>query len=444
MKKMLYALTLLLWGCMSSSLTPAEQGRAAIPEIVASKVEKMIDVGGRRLHVCLYGQGTPAVVLLSGSRAPQTYWDPIIPQIAEKAAVVTYDRAGYGKSEMGRLGCDGIQSMKDLKSLLESTGIHGPWLIVGHSYGGRLARLFASLYPDSTAGLMLIDTGLWDPRLPIPPQKTEIVAAKLPPTPVVQNESECNDLTWRQVEAITSYPQVPLTVITAGILQSPPGLDAVSLENAKDRRKLDQEALARIIPGGKRITLPGVGHDVIHQAPEAVVSAILEIIGKIAKAGPFSPQVSEAPKSPALKLSDKLSVFEPLIGPTWIGSIPDDPRMGEIVLKWDVLLNGYAVRLRRSILNSGHLLETTYYWDESSAKIAFLALSNNGFEIQGHISVQGDELIAEGDQRGPEVDRISRRIYKMDKDGKLYEDDLFRESDSESWHRTHVSVFVAK
>jgi pimeloyl-ACP methyl ester carboxylesterase len=448
MKKILYTLTFLLWGLMRSSLTSAEQGRAALPEIQTTKVENMIDVGGRRLHACIYGQGVPAVVLLSGSRAPQTYWDPIVPAIAEKTTVVTYDRAGYGKSEMGALGCDGIQSMKDLKALLESAGIPGPWLIVGHSYGGRLARLFASLYPGSTAGLVLVDTGLWDPRLPIPSNSgaagAKPAAPDLASPPVVQTESECNDLTWRQVEAISSYPQVPLTVITAGILQSPPGLDADALQKAKERRRLDQEALARIIPGGKHVILPEVGHDVIHLAPEAVVGAILETIRQIPQQGLSSAQSREAPKSAAQKLNDKLSVFEPFIGPTWVGSIPNDSRMGEIVLKWEVLLNGYAVRLRRTILNFDHRLETTYYWDESSGKIAFLALSNNGVSIKGFAAGQGDELISEGVQRGSDVNREVRRIYKLDKDGKLFEDDQFRESDSEAWRRTHVSIFVAK
>jgi pimeloyl-ACP methyl ester carboxylesterase len=233
-------------------------------------------------------------VLLSGSRAPQTYWDPIVPAIAEKTTVVTYDRAGYGKSEMGSLGCDGIQSMKDLKALLESTHVPGPWLIVGHSLGGRLARLFAFLYPGDVAGLVLIDTGLWDPRRPIPEaasasDTSTIPSANQPASPVVaQTESECNDMTWRQIEAITSYPQVPLSVITAGILQSPPGLDAAALQKSRERHRLDQEALARIIPGGRHITLPGIGHDVIHQAPEAVASAILEMIRGISRSFPDS------------------------------------------------------------------------------------------------------------------------------------------------------------
>lgn len=294
MKRASPIITFLAWGCLCSSADVTGQHQVAPPKDATPNVDKMVDVGGRRLHTRIYGQGTPAVVLLSGSRAPQTYWDPIVPAIAEKTTVVTYDRAGYGKSEMGSLGCDGIQSMKDLKALLESTHVPGPWLIVGHSLGGRLARLFAFLYPGDVAGLVLIDTGLWDPRRPIPEaasasDTSTIPSANQPASPVVaQTESECNDMTWRQIEAITSYPQVPLSVITAGILQSPPGLDAAALQKSRERHRLDQEALARIIPGGRHITLPGIGHDVIHQAPEAVASAILEMIRGISRSFPDS------------------------------------------------------------------------------------------------------------------------------------------------------------
>ena len=147
-------------------------------------------------------------------------------------------------------------------------------------------------------------------------------------------------------------------------------------------------------------------------------------------------------RSPVPKLNEKLSIFKPFIGLTWVGSIPNDPRMGEIILNWKAILNGFAVRLERNILNSGHWLETTYYWDESSEKIAYLALSNNGFVSKGYVAGRGEELVSEGDQHGPDVNRRVRRIYKLDKDGKLYEDDQFRNSDADEWRRTHVSVFV--
>lgn len=170
-----------------------------------------------------------------------------------------------------------------------------------------------------------------------------------------------------------------------------------------------------------------------------LILSIILILGGASLLQPPKAQEGQAPKP-----SEKLSVFIPLIGKTWVGTIPDDSRMGDIVLKWEVLLNGFAVRLSRHVLKFDHWLETTYFWDESSEKIAYLALSNNGMVIKGYVAGQGAELISEGDQRGPDVNRKVRRIYRLEKDGKLYEDDLFRNSDADEWRRTHISVFVAK
>jgi len=161
-------------------------------------------------------------------------------------------------------------------------------------------------------------------------------------------------------------------------------------------------------------------------------------------AGIALPQAGEAPEKQAPKLDDRLSILKPFIGPTWLGSIPSDSRMGEITLKWEVLLNGFAVKLSRHVLKFDHWLETTYFWDESSGKIAYLAILNNGFVSKGFVAGQGEELVSEGDQGGPDVNRKVRRTYKLDKDGKLYEDDQFRNSDTDEWRRTHVSVFVAR
>jgi hypothetical protein len=155
-------------------------------------------------------------------------------------------------------------------------------------------------------------------------------------------------------------------------------------------------------------------------------------------------QSTDAIDEQGLKLDERLSLFKPFIGPTWVGTIPGDARMGEIILKWEVILNGFAVRLERDILNSNHRLETTYHWDESSGKIAYVAISNNGYLTKGYVSGQGGGLISEGFQQGPNTMRQSRRAYRIDKEGKLYEDDQFRGSDADEWQRTHVSVFVSK
>lgn len=70
-----------------------------IPEVTSNKIEKMIDVGGRRLHCCVYGKGNPTVVLVSGFGAPQVYWNSAIPALSGLTTVFTYDRAWYARRE---------------------------------------------------------------------------------------------------------------------------------------------------------------------------------------------------------------------------------------------------------------------------------------------------------------------------------------------------------
>jgi pimeloyl-ACP methyl ester carboxylesterase len=256
-----------------------------INEISTPKTESMVDVGGRKLHCIAFGNGQPAVVLISGFNASQNYWNPIIPDIAGLTKVVTYDRAGIGKSEMGDLPCDGFTSMKELRVLLSRIELPSPYLIVGHSLGGRLARIFASLFPDDIAGLILIDSGLWDPRNP--QLKTPIRAdrnidiSKIRSPKGAKSESQCNDLIWRQAESITLYPKVPLTVLTAENVQLYPGMSEEAKIKAIEQRKLDQEMLSKIIEGGKHIIVAGSGHIIMNDKPKAVIDAVIEMIHKI-------------------------------------------------------------------------------------------------------------------------------------------------------------------
>ena len=87
-------------------------GAVVLEECEVDGTEHAIDVGGRTLHGVVYGEGAPTVVLIGGFNAPQAYWNSVVPAIAEMATVVTYDRAGYGLSEVGDLPLDGRQSVR--------------------------------------------------------------------------------------------------------------------------------------------------------------------------------------------------------------------------------------------------------------------------------------------------------------------------------------------
>ena len=121
---------------------------------------RMIDMGGRRLHARVMGTGAQVVVFESGISASSINWAQTQPQVAEFATTCCYDRAGLGWSDP--VGDNfGVERMVcDLATLLDRLNLPGPCVLVGHSYGGLLVRLFAERYPDRVAALVLIDAVL--------------------------------------------------------------------------------------------------------------------------------------------------------------------------------------------------------------------------------------------------------------------------------------------
>lgn len=73
------------------------------------------------------------MVLVSGFGAPQDYWNPVVPDLAAQTTVLTYDRAGIGKSEMGDLPTHGTQAAIDLHRLLDKPNLPKPYIVIGHS-----------------------------------------------------------------------------------------------------------------------------------------------------------------------------------------------------------------------------------------------------------------------------------------------------------------------
>jgi pimeloyl-ACP methyl ester carboxylesterase len=118
---------------------------------------RLIDVGGYRLHLHCIGEGSPTVVLISGHGGFTPEWSLVQPELARSNRVCTADRAGLGWSEEGTHGHSPGAAADDLARLLAAGGEHGPYLLVGQSWGGKEARLFAQRNPDDVAGMVLVD-----------------------------------------------------------------------------------------------------------------------------------------------------------------------------------------------------------------------------------------------------------------------------------------------
>lgn len=122
---------------------------------------EMVDAGGHRVRMIVSGGANPgpAVILecgIGGSTASSWGWEQRAVQ--RFAPAVSYDRAGLGSSDPGPMPRDGTRLVAELHTALAHAGVRPPYVFVGHSYGGLLARLFTAQYPDEVVGVVLVES----------------------------------------------------------------------------------------------------------------------------------------------------------------------------------------------------------------------------------------------------------------------------------------------
>jgi pimeloyl-ACP methyl ester carboxylesterase len=118
---------------------------------------RLLDVGGHRLHIQCAGTGTPAVIFESALGGSSADWYAVQPEVARFTRACAYDRAGAGWSEEAPLPRDPVRTANELHTLLGNAGVAPPYVLVGHSYGGYVVRVFAHRFPGEMAGLVLVD-----------------------------------------------------------------------------------------------------------------------------------------------------------------------------------------------------------------------------------------------------------------------------------------------
>jgi pimeloyl-ACP methyl ester carboxylesterase len=122
--------------------------------------DKFVDVGTHKLHVVLTDTASDhTIVLESGGGKYATAYQEIQEPLAQQTGfrVMSYDRSGFGQSELGPEGFDAIAEVDTLKNCLEAQGFKDKFVLVGHSYGGFLIQLFTLRFPELVSGLVLID-----------------------------------------------------------------------------------------------------------------------------------------------------------------------------------------------------------------------------------------------------------------------------------------------
>lgn len=247
---------------------------------------ELVDIGGgRSLFLHCVGSGSPTVVLEAGFGADTFAWRDVQPELGRTTRTCAYDRAGTGNSIAPPGMRDARDEIADLRRLLDDARIEPPYVLVGHSYGGVLARVFAHVRSTETAGLVLIDTMGRDGRrrqLAIwPKSQARAIRGELA-TSVMGGV----DLAVGEALAsrIGTLGDMPLAVITAGrqdnFPRSPAGLGR-ALKRLWDRM---QDELAGLSRNSVHVVALDSNHDVpsSHSGqPSVIVRTVQAVVGAV-------------------------------------------------------------------------------------------------------------------------------------------------------------------
>lgn len=241
--------------------------------------QKQVLVNGHNLFCTYYLNGCPTVIFEAGLGDDSEVWRNIQNNVSCLTSTLSYDRAGIGKSEVGFTPRSAEDIVKDLFHLLTKLSLNPPFILVGHSFGGLVMRLFASTYPNLIAGMILVDA--------VPENKEEHFEKVLPDHLKIRNREylENPELNPEKIDKVVSYKQIlnrkrifdfPMTIITRGQPDIARG-DWPNEEILKIEQELQSEFL-QLSRNSKRIIATKSGHYIQEDEPELVIDAIRELI----------------------------------------------------------------------------------------------------------------------------------------------------------------------
>jgi pimeloyl-ACP methyl ester carboxylesterase len=264
----------------------------AVPVIIGSG--GLVKIGaGRTLFLDCVGRGTPTVVLEAGFGGDSFNWHDVQPQLGRVTRTCAYDRAGLGNSVALPGVHDARDEIDDLQHLLDGARLDPPYVLVGHSYGGLLARLFADAHPKKIAGVVLVDAMTRDQtrrQLAIWPRSQ---ARKLR-RQVATRVRDGVDLAAGEALAgrIRSLGDTRLAVITAGRHDAEWGTVPRKLARALDRQWATmQDELAALSSDHLHVVALRSDHFVqgIDGQPRVVVATVRALVRSAREGRPLPP-----------------------------------------------------------------------------------------------------------------------------------------------------------
>lgn len=257
-------------------MAPLTACRRAMQPLPASR---LVDVDGEATELILAGEGRPAVVLINGSGGPLAGWMRVFDALAARTTVLAYNRPGVGRSARPASDQTAAAMVTRLHRLLALLRLPSPYVLVGHSFGGLVAQLFARQHPADVAGVVLLEAtaaqdltalkahenalqkGLaWLMRRLVPPQRW--------------HETEHTARSAAELAAAPPFPPVPLRVVTG----TKPAMAWATRPALLQARAEHQRGLAALSPRGRQVLAEKSGHFPQFSEPERVVQTVLELI----------------------------------------------------------------------------------------------------------------------------------------------------------------------
>jgi pimeloyl-ACP methyl ester carboxylesterase len=236
---------------------------------------RKIDVNGQRLYYELRGKGPALVVFDAGIGETHETWRWVWPDVARFARVFLYDRAGLGHSDALPGPRTSERMVEELHALLALAGLHGPYILVGHSFGGLNVQLFASRYPDQVTALVLVEPTPLDfpareasllPEL----DRVKLATALGASSEGVRLEHAGVPTSIGQLRAARPFPPHPVALISSTRAETTPAFQAAWNEM--------QGALAKELDVRLHLITSRAGHYVQFDAPELVIDAIHDAV----------------------------------------------------------------------------------------------------------------------------------------------------------------------
>lgn len=251
-----------------------------------SAIDELVGAEGARIHVRCAGHGDTTVVLIAGFGSGSESWVKVEPDLAGRTRVCSYDRPGTGTSDPATATTTFTRETTQLHTLLATIGESGPYVLVGHSFGGAEAVTFASMFPAEVTGLVLVDASpaTWPAALcAVADDGTDgatMLRSSCTGSFLPTGNSEHLDVaaSFSELSGIASLGSLPMAVVTAVDRALPADLAATEVARLTEVWNQGQHDWMALSTAAHLVPVEHTGHHIEIEQPGVVIDEITRLL----------------------------------------------------------------------------------------------------------------------------------------------------------------------